>query len=197
MTETCKHPGCDRPKGKAFGWCNAHYQRNAKGADMDTPIRDVHATDEERFWSKVRKTSSCWIWIAANVNKYGVFRINGANQIAHRVSYQWANGEISDDVQLDHMCHNRSCVNPDHLRFADYVLNGQNRSAANKNSKSGIRGVYWIEERQCWIGAIQVNRKTIRTDGYVNIEDAEKAVIDLRRKHMPYSLLDQRKDEAA
>jgi len=160
---------------------------------MDAPIRRKFDSDEERFWVKVNKTDSCWLWTGATTAKYGVFRINGGNSVAHRVSYQWAKGEIPEGVQLDHMCHNRSCVNPDHLRFSDWETNGQNRVSANKNSKSGVRGVYWVEVRGGWFAAITINHEVTRRGPFDDIRDAEKAAIDMRIEHMPYSLMDQRK----
>ncbi|VXB24238.1 HNH endonuclease signature motif containing protein [Citricoccus sp. K5] len=193
MTEEvkCKHPGCDRPKWRAFGYCGAHYQRFKKGKDMDAPIRNVHATDAERFWSKVDKSGKCWIWTGAKYNGYGVFRIDSAARLAHRVSYKWAKGDIPDGEQLDHMCHNRACVNPDHVRFADHALNGQNRASANRNSKSGIRGVYWVEARSGWMASIMLNREMHRRGPFDDIREAEQAAIELRREHMPYSLMDR------
>jgi hypothetical protein len=190
----CKHPGCERPKGKALGYCNAHYARQAKGRNMDAPIRNKWATDEERFWAKVDKSGSCWLWTSATLNGYGLFRIHGRSQIAHRVSYAWAKGEIPAREQLDHMCHNRGCVNPDHVRFADHALNGQNRAAANSNSKSGIRGVYWCNTFGHWIAKAMLNRKPHHIGIFSDLDQAAQAVTEWRRENMPYSINDQRKE---
>ena len=159
---------------------------------MDAPVRKVGATDSERFWGKVDKTDSCWNWTGAKQNGYGIFRIGGRSQIAHRVSYMWANGDIPEGAQMDHMCHNRSCINPEHLRFADHALNGQNRSTANSNSKSGIRGVYWLESGKCWMARAMLNRAHHEIGRFSNMGDAEQAVIQWRRENMPYSLMDRK-----
>ena len=193
MADECKHPGCERPKGKALGYCNAHYDRGRKGKPMDPPIRKHGASDEERFWEKVTKTDSCWLWTGATYNGYGVVRAEGKSQLAHRVLYAWSKGAIPDGTQLDHMCHNRGCVNPSHIRFADWETNGQNRASANKNSKTGIRGVYWNKGRNGWFAAITLGPDVIRRGPFEEIGDAETAAIELRRVHMPFSLMDRKK----
>jgi hypothetical protein len=189
----CKHSGCDTAKVKALGYCSAHYSRVSSGKDMDPPVRKKSASDSERFWEKVEKTETCWNWTASSVRGYGVFRIGGRTSVAHRISYVWAKGEIPEGAQLDHMCHNRSCVNPAHLRFADHILNGQNRSTSNSNSKSGVRGVYWCNTYGHWIAKAMINRKPHHIGIFHDLDMAAKAVAEWRSENMPYSLMDKRK----
>jgi hypothetical protein len=42
---------------------------------------------------------------------------------AHRVSYEWAKGPIPDGMELDHLCRNPACVNPDHLEAVTHGAN--------------------------------------------------------------------------
>lgn len=70
---------------------------------------------ELRFWSKVDKTESCWVWVAGKRRGYGHFFLNGNSISAHRFSYELLVSKIPEGLQLDHLCKNRSCVNPDHL----------------------------------------------------------------------------------
>lgn len=72
---------------------------------------------EIRFWKKVRKTATCWLWTGSdNGNGYGTFSwASGDVRKAHRVSYEFLKGKIPDGLTLDHICRNRRCVNPDHL----------------------------------------------------------------------------------
>lgn len=67
-----------------------------------------------RFWAKV-ELGDCWEWTAAKGNGYGVAWIAGRLQRPHRVVYEALVGPIPDGMQLDHLCRNRACVNPDHL----------------------------------------------------------------------------------
>lgn len=71
---------------------------------------------EERFWSRVSRSVDCWEWVGCrNRGGYGCFFDGSRNIGAHRFSYRLLRGEIHPDLDLDHLCRNRACVNPDHL----------------------------------------------------------------------------------
>ena len=46
---------------------------------------------------------------------------------------------------------------------------------ANKNSKSGIKGVYWSDREGCWIAKITVKRRNITVGRYHDLSAAIKA----------------------
>lgn len=70
-----------------------------------------------RFWDQVEIGISCWEWLGArNRNGYGTFFwAEDRTQIAHRLAYELMVDVIPDGLQLDHLCRNRGCVNPEHL----------------------------------------------------------------------------------
>lgn len=71
--------------------------------------------------SKVRidAETGCWVWQGArNPDGYGTHSTSGGashSARAHRTIYTLQVGPIPDGLQLDHLCRNRACVNPEHL----------------------------------------------------------------------------------
>lgn len=80
-------------------------------------------SDLERFWTKVRKSDGCWIWTAGLRSGYGSFWLNGKNKFAHVISYRIAGRVVPAGLELDHLCRNRSCLNPDHLEPVTRAVN--------------------------------------------------------------------------
>lgn len=73
---------------------------------------------QNRFNELVDKDSgtSCWFWKGTkNPEGYGKILYNGKLVYAHRYSYQMVFGDIPTNKVIDHICYNRSCVNPEHL----------------------------------------------------------------------------------
>jgi hypothetical protein len=73
--------------------------------------------ESERFWEKVEKTDTCWLWTGGTSSGYGRILRSGQRSMvyAHRWSYEFHVGPIPDGLVIDHLCRVRHCVNPDHL----------------------------------------------------------------------------------
>lgn len=102
----------------------------------------------ERLWAKVDKNGPipaarpdlgpCWQWTSRPDGK-GYGQINAGKRPtkmlrAHRVAYELSVGLIPDGLQLDHLCRNRMCVNPEHLEpvpCRENLLRGDTVTARN------------------------------------------------------------------
>lgn len=72
---------------------------------------------EERFWSRIDKAADgCWNWTGAMLaSGYGSLRVDNHAHVVHRFAWELLRGPIPDGLQVDHLCRNRRCCNPDHL----------------------------------------------------------------------------------
>lgn len=159
-------------------------------------VRYRHFTLEEyeakavaRFWAKVDKTWTCWLWTGTQSSHgYGNFTLmeyqpgrtkEGTKRRelrSHRYSWEKANGPIPEGMEIDHVCHNKLCVRPSHLRLTTRKQNNENRAGANANSRSGVRGVHWSADKNRWRASVGHNGKSIYVGLFRDLAEAEAAV---------------------
>lgn len=93
---------------------------------MRKPLPILDQDDLRRFWEKVARGDSCWLWTAAQTgNGYGTFKVDGNMYAAHRIAYLLAFGPPEEDVL--HRCGTPLCVRPEHLYDGDAKANARDR----------------------------------------------------------------------
>jgi transposase len=83
------------------------------------PPTKTHSSIASRY--EVSQETGCWVW-TGYADRNGYARTydpsrpeKSRTQWAHRVSYEHHKGPIPDRYEVDHVCQNTLCVNPDHL----------------------------------------------------------------------------------
>jgi len=121
---------------------------------MRAHTKNLSELIEER--SIPEPNTGCWIWIfGLNSSGYGSITYQGNQMGAHRASYVAFNGLIPEKFDVHHVCNNRFCVNPYHLKAVthsenmsaqgprarkDFCKNGHALSADNVYEWNGNRG---------------------------------------------------------
>lgn len=101
--------------------------------------------------------NGCWEWVGAHAGTgYGYVRVNGAMRGAHRAVYERFRGPIPDGKELDHLCRNVDCVNPDHLEVVtgrENTMRSLSPSAANARKTTCSNGhAFTPENTRRWGG---------------------------------------------
>ena len=139
MTKLCSLNGCDR-KHEAKGFCNMHYLRFRKdGHPGEANPRKAEAV-EEALRLRTERQGDCLVWTGSKVSKgYGSINSAGRALSAHRAAWELAHGPVPAGLVVDHICHNRACVEVTHLRLATLEENRRNLAGALSTNRLGIR----------------------------------------------------------
>ncbi len=66
----------------------------------------------------------CWTWQRLKTKDgYGRIWNQGRSTLAHRLYFEREHGTVPDGYELDHLCRNRGCVNPQHLEIVCRAIN--------------------------------------------------------------------------
>ena len=86
--------------------------------------------------------TGCWLWLTTlDRDGYGKINYRKRTLRAHRFIYERLRGPIPSNLELDHMCRVRCCVNPDHL---EPVAGRENLRRGNSPSSAAARQTHCI-----------------------------------------------------
>lgn len=87
-------------------------------------LREAYRVDE----------SGCWVaTVPMSPAGYGYIFRDGTKKPLHRVAWEELRGPIPDGMELDHLCRNRACCNPDHLEPVSHAENVRRGIAGEVN----------------------------------------------------------------
>ena len=110
---------------------------NAAAASVDQPYCEkVRQRIAKRIdFSECGLDTHCWVWQGpVSRDGYGIISYNSKPNLTHRVSYIVNKGPIPEGLELDHLCRNRRCCNPDHLDPVSHKENVRRGKTGEVNS---------------------------------------------------------------
>lgn len=75
---------------------------------------NINLNISAEFWSKVGKTTHCWVWRGKFINDYPVFRLGGRYQSVVRLICEGT----PKNRNLTKRCKNPVCINPSHIELS-------------------------------------------------------------------------------
>lgn len=83
-----------------------------------------HSAQEKFDALRMPVSCGCWIWLGSTTSLgYGLLHFAGRTELAHRYSFRRSLGPIALGLEIDHLCRNPSCINPEHLEAVSHREN--------------------------------------------------------------------------
>lgn len=106
---------------------------------IDSNVMELPDRVRDRFWDRVETgpPDECWAWrLSTGSHGYGQVGWSEGGKtrmvLTHRVAWFLTNGPIPADLTVDHVCRNRVCCNPAHLRLLTNLENAKDNGMARK-----------------------------------------------------------------
>lgn len=91
----------------------------------------------DRLWPRVMEVETCWLVTGCdNGLGYGLIYSEGRSVVTHRVMWEHLRGPIPEGLELDHLCRNTNCCNPDHLEPVTHAENLRRAKWGNRKASA-------------------------------------------------------------
>lgn len=119
---------------------------------------------------------------AVSTEGYIVCSINKRQFKAHRLVWAHVHGAWPSQ-SIDHINGNKADNRIGNLRDVDLKTNNQNRVRANKDSSTGVLGVFWDKWRGKWKAQLNLGGGRVKNCGrFATKEEAHAAYVEAKRK---------------
>ena len=107
----------------------------------------------------------CWLWTGGtDTYGYGKISVNNQTRYTHRLMWETLVGPIPEGLEMDHLCRQRACMNPDHLEPVTKSENGRRgHGSTTTRCKHGHVGEFFITtegKRRCQSCARDQSRRS-------------------------------------
>lgn len=139
--------------------------------------------DGELYWKKTKRSHLIGK-IAGGIDsttQYFNVKIGNKKYKNHRLIFLMHHGYLPKVI--DHIDRNPSNNCIENLRESTVSQNLHNRTA-QKNSKSGIKGVYWLANRKKWVARCKIGKTISKCSYFDTMEQAKEAIEKFRHEHL-------------
>lgn len=121
---TCEVVDCNVPQ-LCKGMCRPHRRRVLLYGSPHERRMLYGEPLAVRLFAKVRVAENgCWLFEpAVKVAWYGKVKTDWGAANVHVIVWNWLRGPVPDGLELDHLCRNKACCNPDHLEAVSHKEN--------------------------------------------------------------------------
>lgn len=103
---------------------------------LQGPPIDLAWFETHNFWdhADLLPNGQCWLWKQSVASHgYGNTWDGTTVRLAHRVAWAlWHREQIPEGMTVDHICRQRRCINPDHLRLLTNLENARDNGFATR-----------------------------------------------------------------
>lgn len=119
-------------------------------------IKDVLARLE------ITELDWCWEWLGYTHKGYGQIDIAGRTRVVHEVMFEHFVGPVPEGLELDHVCRNRRCANPNHLEVITHQENVRRGASGVQKGESNFNCTLTEEQVTYIMARLLVSKESQR-----------------------------------